>query len=176
MRMALPFLAVLTVVPMGCRHHRGDAPPSALREGQDRDRSAAAPGCTVPDVENARPVALVELPRGCAFLEAGTAAAPRVIHDPTELAAAIRCEGVEPPVIDLSAHDVFVVGYAMSPAHGGRDTLDDGNVVTFVTRLRRNCPDDPMPMPMSVSYGFLMPKGATRTYREASCALPLDCP
>jgi hypothetical protein len=129
--------------------------------------------CTVAGVENAHRVEIVALPRECRWVGGF---GETVLHDAAEYAAGVQCEGGVAPSVDFATNEIHVVRYSMSPAHAGRETLDDGTVVTFVTRFRHNCPDDPMPMPMDVTYGFLLPKGATRTYHEASCSLPENCP
>jgi hypothetical protein len=165
MRLALLLVCLLSACSASCRRGTSDEPPESPRSAT----------CTVPGVERAQRVELVTLPRGCAFTYSGSTT-PRVLTTTEELTAALRCEeGVAMPTIDMSARDVYVVGYTMSPASVGNETVDDGTTVTFISRFRHNCPEDPMPMPMNVTYGFFMPKGATRAYREASCSLPEDC-
>ena len=167
-----PCLGFLFVIMTACRRESSDAPPETPRE-----TPLLAPAtCSVPGVESAQRVQLVELARECSFTESGSWEAPQILRTAEELAAAIACTGATPPSIDMSAHDVYVVRYSMSPAFGGRETLDDGTVLTAITRFRNNCPDDPLPMPMDIVYAFIMPKGATRTYREATCTLPRRCP
>lgn len=131
--------------------------------------------CTVPGLERARRLDVVALPRECTFTAGGSFAAPRVLHTEEELAAAITCQGSVPPSIDMAVSDVYVVAYTMSPASTGVLTFDDGATLTFVSRFRQPCPDDPMPMPMNATFAFTMPKNASRTYAEANCTLPLDC-
>ncbi len=146
--------------------------PSGATGGASEGRGAS-PTCTVPGIERARPVELVALPRDCRFVSTSER---QVLASAEEYAAAVACESSVPPSVDFASMDVHVVRYSMSPAHVGRETVDDGATVTFVTRLRHNCPDDPLPMPMDVTYGFLLPKGAERALRDATCTLPEDCP
>jgi hypothetical protein len=150
----------------GCRHEGADAPPETPEEPQSIGT------CAVPGVESAHRVEVVALPAGCRFNVNGYASEPRVVHSAEEYAETVSCEGAVAPTLDFAASDLYVMRYSMSPAFGGRETVDDGTTVTFITRFRPNCPDDPMPMPMDVTYGFLLPKGATRTFNEATCSLP----
>ena len=99
-----------------------------------------------------------------------------MIHSAEELAAAFACGDGARPAVDLAAHDLAVVNYEMSPGHAGMEVLDDGATVTFVTRFRPPCPQDPRPMPMTGTLAFALPKGATRAYGEANCTLPRRCP
>lgn len=170
MRSRSTFLAFGLVACAGCSHESGGSAP------RTPDSPRAASSCTPPGLEAARPVDRFDLPAGCSFTEGGPPTAPRVVPDAASLAAAVSCpQGVEPPGFDAATKDVYVVRYAMSPASTGLAGLDDGAVVTFVTRFRQPCAGDPMPMPMDATMAFSLPKGATRTFREANCTLPLDC-
>lgn len=166
MRITSYFIGLLLLGCEACHHHT------------DANTPPEPPGsetCTVPGVEGAQRVDPLTLPRGCTFTQHGSFEAPRIVRTAEELAAALRCEDVPAPDIDLATHDVYIVGYTLSPASVGTETLDDGTTITFISRSRHNCPDDPMPTPMNVTFGFLMPKDATRALRSASCTLPEDC-
>lgn len=131
--------------------------------------------CTAPGLERAHRLDIVAMPPGCTFTNGGSTRAPRVLRTADELTASIACQGAPPPSIDMATHDVYVVTYTMSPAGTGLVTFDDGATLTFVSRFRQPCPDDPMPMPMNATFAFTMPKDATRVYAEANCTMPLDC-
>lgn len=168
MRRFHPLVGVAMLV--GCAHEAESGtrqpPPPPLR---------AAPACTVPGLEHARRLEIVAMPRECIFTNGGTPRAPHVLRTAEELSAAMSCQGATPPSIDMAVNDVYVVTYTMSPASTGLLTFDDDTTLTFVSRFRQPCPDDPMPMPISSTFAFTMPKGAARVYAEATCTLPLDC-
>lgn len=126
-------------------------------------------------LESAHTVSTLVLPTGCSFQGGGTAAAPLVVTNAAELEAHLQCVGVTPPVLDLTANDLYLVTHMLSPAYGGGETRDDGTTVTLVTRFRQNCPDDPLPMPINSTFGFLLPKGAARVFHQANCTLPREC-
>lgn len=133
--------------------------------------------CMPPDLASAHELELVRLPAGCSFVGAGTFSAPRVVSDEAALASAIECTGASSASLDLAAGDLVIAGYTMSPAFGGLAIVDDGSTVTFVTRDRPPCPDDPMPMPMPASaLAFRLPHGSSRTFAQRACTLASRCP
>lgn len=136
----------------------------------------AAQRCTPPGLEGAQSVPTVTLPSGCSFTEPGTLSAPLVIANETDFAAHVRCVGASLPQVNFATHDVLLVGHVASPAYGGGAVLDDGARVSFVTMQRTPCPSDYPPMPTPMSFAFLLPKGATRTWGEAICTLAPHCP
>lgn len=158
-------LSILT----GCAH---EVEGAARQTPPPREAAAT---CTAPGLERAHRLEIVALPRECTFTNGGSTRAPRVLRTADELAASIVCQGALPPAINVATQDVYVVTYTMSPASTGLVTFDDGATLTFVSRFRQPCPDDPMPMPMNSTFAFTLPKGATRAYAEASCTLPLAC-
>jgi hypothetical protein len=129
--------------------------------------------CTIDGIEGAHPVGGVSLPTTCSFSASGSPSAPLRVDDPTK---AVSCEAGTAAVMDLGGQDLVVVRYEISPASTGLEVYDDGTTVTFATRFRQPCPNDPHPMPMQQIFGFMLPKGEARTWREANCTLPLDCP
>jgi len=131
------------------------------------------PTCPVQGLETAHSVVRVSLPTTCDFFDSGPLYAPLHVEDP---AAAVSCLSGSPSVIDLSAQDLYVVGYELPPASASLKILDDGATVTFVTRLRSPCPDHPRQTLRTEVEGFWLPKGASRVWREASCtSLPTPC-
>ena len=157
---AASILTLLLIVGCEACHHADSSEPP--------ETPPASRTCTVPGVTNAHRVDQITLPAGCRFAGHGSFEAPQIARTAEELAAVVACDEGVSPGIDLAAQDVYVVGFMLSPAGVGTETLDDGTTITFVQRSRHNCPDDPMPMPMNVTFGFLMPKGATRALRSAS--------
>lgn len=163
-------LALCALLLAACSHESSGTPRV------EEPSSRAARTCTPAGAESAHPLPIVSLAVGCSFRTGGSESAPLVVHDAEAFASAVQCTGATMPRIDFSANDVYLVTYSMSPATTGVAPLDDGTTVTFATRFRRPCPGDPLPMPMNATFGFLLPKNATRTYRSANCTLPLDCP
>lgn len=165
-------IGLLFLAACGSRPPTPEAPEDTSARGDDTQ-----PTCTAPGIEGSHALDALRLPAGCRYVGGGPPSAPQVVRTPVELAAAIACEpGITPPPIDLEASELYVVSYTLSPAFGGSELRDDDATVTFVTRFRPPCPDDPRPMPMSSALGFTLPRGATRTFREASCTLPERCP
>lgn len=162
--------ALLLLAACGHEANSGTSAPPALPPPPPPPAT-----CLPAGLEGAGTIPPLVLPPGCSFTLGGASATPLVITNAAELGPHLECTGVAPPAIDLTANDLYVVTHWLSPAYGGSETRDDGAVVTFVTRFRPNCPDDPMPMPISSSFGFLLPKGAARTFREANCSLPSRC-
>jgi hypothetical protein len=165
------------------------APSAALVLGCQRDGAQGAHGtttgggatepvtCTVDGLTAAELRPTLVLPAGCAFTQGGTVTAPRVLRTSEEVLAALSCPQTDLAAlgIDPTQQDVYVLGYTMSPASAGQSVYDDGQTLTYVSRFRPPCPNDPMPMPMNATVAWLMPKDATRATREASCSLPERC-
>jgi hypothetical protein len=86
----------------------------------------------------------------------------------------VECDAnTERPTIDFAKHQLMLAEFSMSPAYGGSEVVDDGSKVTFVTRDRSPCPDDPMPMSSTLAY--LLPQGAERSYQQLACTLSARC-
>ena len=119
---------------------------------------------------------MITLPQGCSFIEPGTLEAPLVFANEADFTAHLHCEGATPPTVDFAVNDVLLVGFEASPAYGGGAVLDDGARVSFVTMQRTPCPTDYPPMPTPMSFAFMLPKGATRTWTTAMCTLAPRCP
>jgi hypothetical protein len=170
-------VAISFVALAGCGHAAQETPPTTTPPPTTTTEAEEAdPTCTVPGLETAQPVAFVTLPEGCELMTSGSSSAPQIVHDAAELATVVRCTGTATPSIDLSANDLYAYRYSMGPAYGGGGVVDDGTTITFFERDRPPCPNDPMPMPMDLHAAFLLPKGATRTFTQAACTLPLRCP
>lgn len=163
-------LTVLAVLLACAAGPHPDAVPEAGRE----------PVTCMPDgLDGTHRVGVIPPPDGCSFSEGGTAASPLRIPSAAELASRVVCRPDAPAAltqpIDFSASDVYLVTHTLSPAYGGGEIRDDGAVITFVTRFRPPCPDDPMPMPIQSTFGFELPSGGARSFREANCSLPEAC-
>ena len=163
MRTVALFIALLSAA---CGANDNGAPPPERNE---------RPGCRPPELTNTPAIGLVEVSPGCRFIGGGTARAPRVVSSVQELEQVLACPGGPPIAIDLGDHDLAVVGFTMSPAYGGTEVLDDGATITIVTQDRPPCPGDPQAMPTPSFFAFPLPKGAERTFAQASCALVAHC-
>jgi len=167
-------LFALSILVASCGHAADGSTPESPERGGAAG-SGASRTCVPDGLENAREVEPFFPPQGCGFSAGGSTAAPLVVHDATELAAAMSCSNAPMPSFDFTSNDLYLVRYTMSPATTGLGARDDGATLSFYSRFRQPCPDDPMPMPMSSTAAFSMPKNATRTYRDTNCTLPLDC-
>jgi hypothetical protein len=160
-------LACLLV--LACESSSGEPPKPPKGEDQPEKSNTCMPG----GLEAAHGVEVVGIPSGCRVTSGGTIMAPSVIRSADELAGALECDdGVELPTIDFGQQQLMLAEFSMSPAYGGSEVFDDGSKVTFVTRDRPPCPDDPMPMPMQSTLGYLLPQGAQRSYQQLACTLP----
>ncbi|MCC7538021.1 MAG: hypothetical protein IT379_17480 [Deltaproteobacteria bacterium] len=166
----LSVFLVVSLAACGCGSTTGGT-GGGSRGGGGPGRAAT---CTPGGLETARSVAL-RLPQGCRLETSGGMPERTVIGTAESLASVLTCDGNARPSLDLTTHDLVLVPFSMSPAYGGSDVLDDGTTVTIVSRFRPPCEGDPMPMPMQSVHAFVLPKGASRVYREASCSLPEDC-
>lgn len=179
MRLASVLLGSVLVAgtpALGCSHESTGSRDTA-GSSRSSDAPRRTPTCTPPGLEAARPAERFDLPMGCSFSPAGSPSAPRVIADAAGLAEVLHCpDGVTLPSLDHGTKDLYLVQYTMSPASAGISAFDDGTRVTLVTRFRPPCEGDPMPMPMNAVTSFVLPKGASRTFVEANCSLPSDCP
>lgn len=183
MRTLLPMIA-LTLVACGGAEPANEStnatvvdptPPTATDEAVPQ-APVTRTGCVPAGLESAQVLQMVTLPQGCAFVEPGTLEAPLVVANAADFAAHLHCEGATPPAVDFAVNDVLLVGHVASPAHGGSAVLDDGALVSFVSMQRTPCPTDYPPMPTPMSFAFMLPKGATRTWTTAMCTLPPRCP
>lgn len=163
---------ILCLLALACDSKSGEPPTPPKTEGRESKSDTCMPG----GLESAQSVEVVRLPSGCRVTAGGPIAAPTVAGTAEELASAIECDAnSERPTIDFAKHQVMLVEFSMSPAYGGSEVFDDGSKVTFVQRDRSPCPDDPLPMPMQTTLGYLLPQGAQRTFHQASCTLPARC-
>jgi hypothetical protein len=105
-----------------------------------------------------------------------TVTAKTIIHTQAELTAAFKCDPGVAPALDFKAQSVVIVPWSMSPAATALDGLDDGKLLTLVTKYRHNCPGDPQAMPAPGLAYFLIPAaGAKRSYADAHCDLQNTC-
>jgi hypothetical protein len=152
---------------------QGDGPET--ESADPRPEPPARASCLPPELASAGALPPARLPEGCRFSAGGSAAAPRKIASALELADVVSCDPGVAPAIDLDHRDLYVIEFSMSPAFGGSESFDDGTRVTFLTRFRQPCPDDPQPMPMQAYAAFQLPKDAQRTFAEAVCTLEASC-
>jgi hypothetical protein len=103
------------------------------------------------------------------------ATGPTSIRSEAEFAKRFSCPAGTTSGIDFATQMLVVEDRSLSPAGAGTIIVDDGARITFIERQRSPCPDDPKPMPMDYTLGFLLPAGAERTYTSRACTLPPTC-
>jgi hypothetical protein len=79
-------------------------------------------------------------------------------------------------VLDFATTGLAVTRRTLSPATVGVDAYDDGKTVTWVTRFRSPCPNDPHPMPVPATLLYLLPNPGERAFAEANCTVETKCP
>ena len=131
--------------------------------------------CRPQHLAGAAEVKPVKLARGCRFRSSARWPAPEIVDTTAKLDAVLSCSGGANASIDLKAHDLFLFQYTLSPASGGASVYDDGSKLTLVSRSRVPCGNEPRAMPLSIVLGYAMPKGAKRTYANASCVVASVC-
>jgi hypothetical protein len=78
--------------------------------------------------------------------------------------------------VDFAKTTLVRVTWTMSPAASGLTAFDDGKTITLATRFRSPCPNDPRPMPMSMTSWFQIPSAkATRAFGDATCTFQPTC-
>lgn len=122
---------------------------------------------------DAKPVAPWKAPAGCTPRVSGEG--PVVVRSDTDMSAYYTCPPGTPMGVDFKTHALVLSSRMLSPAGVGTTIVDDGAKVTFISRQRKNCPNDPRPMPMSVVHAFLLPAGAARTFGDATCTIESTC-
>lgn len=148
-----------------------DAKPDAKVEVK---RGEAIDPCSplVLGLGEARPVTPWAAPAECA---AKSGPGPSTIRSEGEFRERFSCPTDTRSGIDFTKQQLVVDDRTLSPASTGISIVDDGVRVTFISRFRSPCPDDPRPMPLPYTLAFLQPKGAARSYGDASCTLPRTC-
>jgi hypothetical protein len=96
------------------------------------------------------------------------------IHSEEEFRASLECRGGTGSGIDFTKHDLHVEPQKLSPAAVGVEFFDDGTTLTTVSRQR--CPSGPAPMPVTLPFAYLLPKGATRASADSVCLVEGACP
>lgn len=110
-------------------------------------------------------------PPGCSPRGDGTV----ILRSDDELTPRLECTAGLNHLVDFTRYALLSVGHTLSPAGAGVVALDDGKVVTRVTRQRDPCPGDPLPMPMNTTAWFLLPAGAERTFADRTCTIASTC-
>lgn len=110
-------------------------------------------------------------PPGCSFAGASGAA-----HTEAELQARMHCTTPTASGVDFGTSHIVVASRTLSPASVGTDIIDDGTTITFLSKQRANCPDDPLPMPMTQNLAYLLPAGASRGSADRACTIARSCP
>jgi hypothetical protein len=110
------------------------------------------------------------------FCEAQITSGRAVMKSQVDFDRYFRCAKDHQIAIDWKKQALVFDAWMMSPAAAGLDAYDDGKVITFVTRDRSPCPNDPHAMPITLQkYFVLAAGGAGRTYADASCTMPAHC-
>lgn len=180
---ALLLVSVLSAIAPSCRggqEQAGDGKPPAKAETPEATRTTEPPAVDKPDpcgpaalgLAAARPLAPWTLPAGCTPTGGP---GKQLIRSDAELRAALTCPDGVAPGVDLTKDALLVVGYTLSPAGVGLGALDDGKLVTLVSRQRNPCPNDPMPMPMNTTAWFVVPGGGERTFADKVCTVDSTC-
>jgi hypothetical protein len=112
-------------------------------------------------------------PEGCE--RANDAGQTVTVRSEEQLRAIYVCPAGAVSGIDFAANHLVLADRMLSPAQIGSDIYDDGTTITFVSRQRTSCPDDPQPIPTPYTVAFLLPAGAERAYAEASCTVRQAC-
>ena len=100
-----------------------------------------------------------------------------VLKTKAELEAAIQCDKGVSLGVDPTKFSLVQVPWTMSPAAAGLVAYDDGKLITLVTKFRQPCPKDPHAMPVGLVNWYLLPAGGgERSFAEANCTLPKNCP
>lgn len=146
----------------------GDASGGASAGGTSKACEPQALG-----LGDAKPVATWKAPAGCTPKVSGEA--PVVVRSEAEMSAYYTCPPGTPVGVDFKAHALVLSSRMLPPAGVGTTIVDDGAKVTFISRQRRPCPNDPHPMPMSVVHAFLLPAGAARSFGDAACTVESTC-
>jgi len=126
-----------------------------------------------PSLAAARPVPAWRPPEGCE--RANDAGQTVTVRSEEQLRAIYVCPAGAVSGIDFAANHLVLADRMLSPAQIGSDIYDDGTTITFVSRQRTSCPDDPQPIPTPYTVAFLLPAGAERAYAEASCTVRQAC-
>jgi hypothetical protein len=176
--MALGLVLVLVAAAPACARPGGASSSSssgggAAGGGGGGTSSAAACAPSTLGLGAASPVQGYKVPVGCA-LGASGGGAPTTIRSEEAFHAALNCQA--PSGVDFAAHEVVASARMLSPAGVGTDIVDDGKTVTFVNKQRRPCPNEPPPMPITVTVAFLLPAGSTRAYADRVCTVDTQCP
>jgi hypothetical protein len=114
-------------------------------------------------------------PAGCTVK--GGAHAPKLLASDADARAHVACEDPKASLgIDFAKQQLVVTARSFSPAQVGLDVYDDGKQITFVSRQRSPCKNDPRPMPGPDTTFVFETTGGTRTFADGSCNVESKCP
>jgi hypothetical protein len=121
----------------------------------------------------ARPVAPWAAPPECTAKSGPPGAT--TIRSEAEFRKRFSCPSGTRSGLDFTKQQLVVDDRDLSPASAGISIVDNGLRVTFISRMRTPCPDDPQPMPIPYTVAVVQPAGTSRSYADASCTLPRTC-
>jgi hypothetical protein len=182
--------AAALIASAGCTHTptSGTAPDAgaATRASNEASAKVDAPDPAASDpcgakalhLEAAKPAERWQIPIGC-MRASGVPLEPRGtrVQSEAEFKAAFTCPAGLGSGVDWSKQQLVITTQTLSPAGVGWSVFDDGRAITIVSKFRKNCPGDPMPMPMSVPVVVAIPAGGpARSLASATCTIDAACP
>jgi hypothetical protein len=109
--------------------------------------------------------------------EKGGGSSPSLAGTEADARTHVECKDPKAKLgIDFAKHQLVVTARSYSPAQVGLDVYDDGKKVTFVSRQRPPCKNDPRPMPGPSNTLLMLASPGPRTFAEASCNVDVKCP
>lgn len=141
--------------------------------GEADDDSACLPARL--GLVNAHLVASYEYPTGCTLQAQPSQGEIVRVTSEEEFRGKVQCPAGTGSGIDFAAHELRIMARMSSPANVGVDVWDDGAKLTMVDRFREPCQPGPLPMPMTSTFQFLLPVGATRTTANTHCTIRPHC-
>lgn len=176
-------MRTFVVVPLFTALACGSAPESTVsKDPPPRSADTKLPpepaqkpdpcGAAALGLGQATALALWTPPPGCSPRGNGKS----ILRSDADLAPRLDCSAGQHHRVDFTKHALLVVDYTLSPAGAGLGALDDGRVITLVSRQRNPCPGGPMPMPMNTTAWFLLPAGGERGFADTTCTVESQCP
>ncbi len=107
----------------------------------------------------------------------GGARAPAMLSKEADARVHLECKDANAKVgVDFAKRQLIVTSRSASPAGVGFDVYDDGKQVTFVSRQRMPCKNDPQPMPGPSQTLLYEAAAGARTFADSSCNVETKCP